>query len=653
QLAIPKPIPDDEDTLLQLSKRIRANPLFRDRLISGDGKQIMVWIQMKSLPNFDNQRDMLVTEVTDTVAQYLDEQHYALGGIGVIYTALNAITQRDFGLFISLTYLIMFGALFFIFRSVRLVVATLGVITVGTVFCLGIYGLVDKKMNMVTVLLPTLVIVLGLADAIHFPTSFVREMKKNPDNRPVALMTALRQVLPPCLMTTLTTAAGFLALASSPMPAVRDLGIFAAIGVVGAFIASIVCMVIAFMGMTDAPKLPEFRRIDRLLNRCCIAVKTQARSISVCLLFIVGLSTYMALQLKADTYTLGYLPTTHKVVVDHHKIAGQWGEYFPLEFTMAPIGNRRVDSAESLNAMEAFFAEATQVDGVRNGLSLATVFRRTQEAFAPESDLKSPFTTALVAQLKLLIGEPSHQYEWDKSAPAYHDNVFAPLMNRDGSLARMTLVARMGSAQDVKLRMDKLLGVAKQHFAGLAHVKTAGYPPLYVKIIDFIISSQALGFYLALGLVFALMLIWLKSLRLAFISMIVNIFPVLVMFGLMQALGLTLDIASATIAAIVLGISIDDTIHFIGHWRRGESQGLSWHNNVSSTYTHAGRPATITTCLLITGFPILMFAEVKTVFFFGLLTTVAAFAALVADLLLLPLLLRLFPRTAPPEGITS
>ena len=180
--------------------------------------------------------------------------------------------------------------------------------------------------------------------------------------------------------------------------------------------------------------------------------------------------------------------------------------------------------------------------------------------------------------------------------------------------------------------MEKLNVIAKRHFEGLGITKPGGYAPLYVKIIDHVIESQAQGFFIALGLILVLMLAWLRSVRLALISVVVNVFPVMVMLGVMYYIGQTLDIASATIAAIVLGISIDDTIHFMAHWREGERKGLSWRQGVDYTFEHAGKPAFVTTILLGVGFPILMFAQVTTVFYFGLLTTIAAFAALFADL---------------------
>ena len=140
------------------------------------------------------------------------------------------------------------------------------------------------------------------------------------------------------------------------------------------------------------------------------------------------------------------------------------------------------------------------------------------------------------------------------------------------------------------------------------------------------------------------MWLWTHSLSIALLSLIPNLFPVAIIFGVMGYTGITLDIATAVIAAIVIGVAIDDTIHFLHHWREGATQNLSWKDNVTHTYKRAGRAILLTTLLLLIGFPLMMFSQLKSVAYFGLLTSIAAFSALVADLFLLPLLLRLYTK---------
>jgi hypothetical protein len=161
-------------------------------------------------------------------------------------------------------------------------------------------------------------------------------------------------------------------------------------------------------------------------------------------------------------------------------------------------------------------------------------------------------------------------------------------------------------------------------------------------------TSQVRSFALALGIISLILLVGLRSVRLAIIGILANLFPVSVMFALMGFANIDLDIATASIAAIVIGVSVDDTVHFLWSWREAERRGMGWEEALTYTYDRAGRPAVITSILLVAGYAVLMAGAGATAFYFGLLTTVAAVAALMGDLVLLPLLLKPFTRPLRP-----
>ncbi len=616
-------------------ERLLGNPLFVDRLISADGTQLMLWVEMVATADFDARRDSIVAAVAEAADGVFDQP--ALGGIGVIYSGLNVITQHDFGLFVGLGYLLIFGVMGWLYRSWRLVFAAMGVVAVGTSAALGIYGWLGHQLNMVTVVLPTLIIVLGLADVVHFPASYVQVRREHPGlDRSVAVARALGRVFMPCLLTTVTTMAGFLALASSPMAVIRHLGIFSAIGVAAALLASLVLMAIALHSLPAGWRLTEHRRSRALLDGIRGLLVRHPRRMTAAMAAIALLAGAAALRVEADTYTLGYLPDDHRVVLDHASMEASWGPYSVLDFLVHPAEGRSLEDHELLAAQERFLTRATELPDVVSGTGLPNLYRRMASVLGVE--VQGPLSRELVAQLSLLLEVQG--LEWDREAEGFSDNVLAPLRSEDASLGRLTLTGAMMSAKDVDALLQRLHGIADEELGALGSLRAAGYPPLYTRIVDYAMTSQIRGFFLALAIIFVLMLLWLRSPRLAAISLVPNIFPVLVMLGVMGALDIRLDIATATVAAIVVGVSIDDTVHFLLQWRLAELDGLSWEDSLARTFEHAGIPAVTTTLLLVVGYPVLMLAEVKTVVAFGLLTTVAAAAALLADLVLLPLLLR-------------
>jgi predicted RND superfamily exporter protein len=636
--AIPESLPDDLDSL---KSQILNNSLALDRLINADGTRAMLWVQMEVMADIDVKRDAIITEVRDIADMVMGDLPHPMGGVGVIYSGLNVLTQHDFSLFVGIGYLLMFVSLWWVFRNIRLVLAVMGVIVMATVGALGIYGLMGYQINMFTIVLPILIIVLGIADAIHIPSAFVQELRSAGDrSREQIILGTLKRTLLPCLFTTLTTMAGFLALTSSPMAVIRHLGTYAAIGVGIAFAASVTLMIPTLFAIPQNARLPEHRRLNRFLDSARGLLLRYPLPIAVVSGLLCALGVLGASRVVSDTYTIGYLPDHHQVVRDHRALESGWGDYSPLEFMVIPQDGLTVEHPRILAGTERFVAAASSLPHIRKGFGLHTVYRHIASKVDPDLPADLPISSQHVAEIGRFRDKQA--FHWDRNSPAYHDNFLAPLMTEDGSLGRLTLIGSMLSAAELERLLADLEPLARNAMDGAATLEPSGYPPLYVTIINYVMTSQKRSFFIALGLIFLLMLLWLRSFRLALVSLIPNVFPVLVMLGVMGVLNVHLDIGTATVAAIVLGVAIDDTVHFLHHWRDAEKAGSNWQEAVEHTFRRAGVPAVITTALLLVGYSVLMLADLATVFYFGLLTTVAAVATLFADLLILPLLLRLF-----------
>ena len=576
------------------------------QLVDENEESYLLVLQMVESDDFDQRRGQILADIEETSAQYLEGQTFQKGGIGVIYQALSDLTERDFGIFVGLGYLIMFLLLWWIFRSVRLVVASLLVVAGGTVISLGLMGWLGIQINMITVLLPTLIVVLGIADAMHFPVAYRRVRREDEEaTDKEVLVRALKEAAVPCLMTTVTTMAGFLALASSSLTGVRHLGLFAAIGVLAAFLISVVVMAIALYGRgaDEVRELPNVRVFLDVLRRW---VEERPRLVALVLAAVVVVSSIGASQVRVDTFTLGFLPADHQVVMDHETIEGQWGPYIPLVMSVEPVGDRSVESEEVLSLIASFAAKAQADEHIGGALHLETLHRLSEFGEVPE-------------------------FMWEG------------MVDRDRNIGRINLTIEMMTASGLTETIERLEALAKEEFGEVAHVQANGYLPLYASVIYHIVDSQIRSLAIAIFLILFLMTLWLRSIRLAIISLIPNLFPVLVMLGVMGFFGIYVDAVTAVVAAIVIGVAIDDTVHFLHSWRGAEREGKSWSGCVERAFHEVGPAICITTLLLVTGYSVLLLADLVTVVYFGLLTIVAALAALVGELLLLPLLLKIWP----------
>jgi len=635
---ITRVFPEDlvnSQTLASAAESLLHNPLIVGHFVNETADQAMLWVEMEVSDDFDTRRDSLIAAVRETAGNVLTDRVQHLAGVGVLYTGLNEVTEKDFGTFLGLGFLLLFAVMGWVFRGVLFTFTAMLVVTLAMLVMFGIFGLMGKQINMVTSVLPIVVMVLGIADVVHFPAAYVRLRRANP-NKPAReiAVDSLREVFWPCLLTTVTTIAGLLALVSAPMAVVRDLGLFAAIGVATALLASLVFMAIAFMLVRDKVTLPFHRHIDAFTGGCRWLVRQPGR---LTWAFILGTAVVIATgvnRIEVDTFTLGYLPDTHQVVTDHEAIEDAWGSYNVLEFIVRPANNLSIEDPAILAAMNKFVKRAKQDSRIRAGLSLDTFYRQ----FIPDSDNGIPLTAEQLNSVRWNELEPP--LEWDRSKTAFRDNTLAAFRTEDGNLGRIKLIGGMLSANQLSDLLEHMRTLADDAMGDLGSIEASGYLPLYTRIIDHVMTSQIRSFALALGIIFLVLLVGLGSIRLAAIGILANLFPVMVMFAVMGFADIDLDIATAGIAAIVIGVAVDDTVHFLWAWREAEGRGMDWEEALDYSYDRAGRPAVITSILLVAGFAVLMAGASATVFYFGLLTTVAAVAALLGDLVLLPLLLK-------------
>jgi predicted RND superfamily exporter protein len=178
----------------------------------------------------------------------------------------------------------------------------------------------------------------------------------------------------------------------------------------------------------------------------------------------------------------------------------------------------------------------------------------------------------------------------------------------------------------------------------VATVRTAGYQPMYAEITRYVTDSQTYSLLWSLGVVFVIVWAFVGSLRLALLTVVPNLFPVLVLVGWMGWAGIALDTATASIASIVLSFCCDDTMHFIHHYRLGRRAGQPPAVARRATIAHVGPAIVLTSLMLLGGYSFMLLGELRTVQLFGALTAVAIVAALFGELVIFPLVLARFDR---------
>jgi predicted RND superfamily exporter protein len=430
------------------------------------------------------------------------------------------------------------------------------------------------------------------------------------------------KVLWPCLFNTLTTAMGFLALATASMPVIRDLGVFCALGLVAAFLASVVlCSIFALR----PGFLPVFRQ-HGLLQRGIDAMANLAVSKPVPVLivaaFVCLFSTLGITRIVVDTYSIDFLYPDHHVRVDSSRLEEGFGPYTPLEFVVSnPDG---VKEPRILSAIAAWQDKMEADPAVGWTRSLADVVSGLDRVMGQRAVGSVPQNPEALEQLLFL-------FEADSDAN------LSRFLDPTETQTRVTVGVPMASARTFGATIERLTDTAE--LPDGTSLRPAGYIPLYVRIMDHIVSSQLSSFTWAFVVIFSLIGLLFRSFRIAILAIPANLIPVLFTLGCMGMLGIRLDVATVTIAAIVLGLVVDDTTQFFYRYQAIRADVSDVAKAVRSTVASVGRPMAVTTVVLAGGFSVLGLADIKSVACFGGLLALSLVAAFFCDLLVIPALL--------------
>jgi len=560
------------------------------RLVSSDRTTAVILAHLETDPDIERRRDSIINEMNAALDRVGGE--HRMIGIGVIYSALNKLSRDDTGLLFSAACLVMALLLWCAFGRLAAVMLCLLIVGTATVWVMGALGALGRNINMVTMVLPTLVTVIGVANYVHVLRHVMRSQFSS--DRRERIIRAVGAMVQPCLFITITTAGAFAALSVSPMPVLRDLGGFAAFGMLAIF-------VLTFVFTTQALRWPGFEprmRSGRLLSALSLSLTNFAvtRRKLVLALTAGGLVAAGAAMshLVVDTYSIGFMPFDHPLREDYRFIEEKFTAYTPLEFVVRAEPN--VPRAEVLAAVADWQERGSALPGIGWSNSLVDMMKRTGMVETP-------------------------QYR---------------ALDEQGVL-RVSFATRMQSARNIGQDIDRLLAQASMPIG--VSVEPNGYLPLYVRMMDRIVSSQIWGFAFAFAAVMGALLFLLRSLRLALIAVPVNLLPIGVVLGFMGLIGIPLDVATVTIAAIVLGIAVDDSIFFLDAFGRARRRGLNEPEAIRSAAEDAGSSMVLTTIVLALGFLVCAFADIKSVAWFGLLLSLAMTTAVISDLTVLPALL--------------
>ena len=629
--------PEQRRDILQ---RLRHKRILSGFFTGKGEKGVMITAQLVARRDIDEIRGEVNRNVLKIVEQVLgrDKITYNAGGTGIIYTEMNELTNADVNRLIPLSYGVMFLLLLLLLWSVWGTVITIVVVSLSTVITMGLFGLTGHRINMMTVVLPTLVIILSIADCVHIVAHVRRggNVDGGLGGRAASadraeyrrlLVRALGFIAIPCLLTSVTTFIGFGSLGLAKMKVIRELGIFAAVGVAVAYIVTFATVPV-FLGWMRIKPLSETAGRSMLWLRAALrrgAHLSTTYPRTVCLAFgglmLAMVATYPLI--NVDIHMFEYFPDDAKVVKDHEALKARFGLYLPLELTIRTKEKDGIKEPDVLRRMLALQAQVEKIPNIGRSISVADMVLQIHEVLTGKKGAL-PETRQAVAQ-ELLLYAMSDPDELDR------------YITSSGDYTHLFFKMDFTSAREARAMIGRILELGEKTLGGDMVLHAVGYWPLYFKLVDYALDVQIESFGLAFLLVFAMVFILFRNVRLTLMAIPANLFPICVAGALLALFGIDLDFATATIAAILLGIAVDDTIHLVYRFRKeSEVPGRSRAEAMTEAIVGSGHALLTTTLILCAGFAVLLFSKIKTLHVFGGLLTACLAAALLADLLFLP-----------------
>lgn len=518
-------------------------------------------------------------------------------------------------------------------RSLTVTGVTVLVIGLTVALSMGIYGWLGQVLNSASGSSPAVIMTLFFADCVHFVTSVIQQQARLGDRRK-AVVVAIRINLMPTIIKTLTTIAGFLSLNFSDSPPLSELGNMVAVG------STFGCLLtITFMpALLSLLPLPQ-RKVDdlehRLMTRMANYIVVRQRKFLWGSLLVVPLLCVFIPRIEIDDNFVRYFDHAFPFRVDTEFMEKRLTGLNGLTFSVPAAGPDGVTDPAYLRKLDEFAAWYRQQEHVIHVNTLADVMRRLNRAMNGDDPAfdRLPETRELAAQYLFL---------YELSLPPGHDLNTMIDVSRSESIviARLSDVSSnsilaLADAGEAWLKQN-----APQYFAD-----ATGLSVVYAHITKRNIQAMFMGTLISVFVVSVIMVVALRSWRMGLISLVPNLTPAFMAFGLWGLFGGEVNLAISVVTAMTYGIVTDDTVHTVTKYRFARrDHGLSPEEAVRETLTYTGSAVILSSVALGMGFALLGISTFNITALMGILSALIIVIAMVAELLMLPGLLLKFDR---------
>lgn len=627
---------------LKEKKTIAINdPQVSGSMISYDGTTTMIMARLvaKAGENEDISFELmkLIDDILAPEMKFTGYKFWINGG-AAITTAFVVIAQDDGGFFTPLVICSVMLILFLLFRRVGGSLIPMAVVVLTVMVVLSIQVILGYKLNNFTANIPVFIVAIGIADAVHIYIVWLMYRKRGEDNKTAVTHTLEKNMLP-IFLTSVTTSVGFASLTISKIVPVATLGIATASGAILAFLLSVIFMPAMLLLLNKEIKTDNLKQIDenkhsnnRYKNYAKFLIKNDKKIVLfTTLLFVIfGLGLF---KVKVDSNTIRYFGEEVEIRKSTEFTMKNLTGPMSYEIVVDSMKKDGIKDPKFLKTVQKFYDEfQAKFSDVRHISSLLDVVKQFNKVMNGDNQqfYTVPNSKEMVAQYLLLysMSLPQGMEINDK-------------MDIEERLLRVTGQINL---VDTSKDLEMIAWVSKwwedTPYSARVDGQTAMFAYMQSDVTDTLIYSMSI----AMGLVSLMMLIIFKNIKMLAIFILPNILPLILVVGIMGWLGITIDMGVAVSGAIVLGVAVDDTIHFFVKYFDAKKKGFSLEDSFAYVFQYAGTAIVFTTIILTLSFLLFMGSSFAPNYNFGIVTASALIIAFIADLILLPAILSVMDR---------
>ncbi|EJF4089929.1 MMPL family transporter [Vibrio parahaemolyticus] len=616
-----------------------SEPVLKSALVSEKGDVTVVNITVQ-LPEMDKTAE--VEEVVSSINAMIDRYQRAYpdvtfhkAGIIAMNHAFMTAAQDDSSTLVPTMLVVILVFLTIMLRSILSVIATLIVIIGSVMATMGISGWAGMFLSTATVNVPTLIMTLAVADCVHVIAT-MRQSMKNGFTKAQSIERSIALNFVPILITSVTTAIGFLMMNMSDSPVLRDFGNLSALGVMVACFLSVTLLPALLKLLPIHVKMETSQDQKHVMERLGDFVVSQRRALLPLSVAVIVVCASLIPLNKVNDESVEYFGQRNEFrqAADfmEERISGMTNISIAIK-TNESQGIAAPDFLNTIGEFSSWLRDQPETDHVA---TLADVYKRLNKNMHGDDEAYYllPQERELAAQY-LLLYEMSLPYGLDLNNQ----------INVDKSSIKMVLtVANLGSVELVDLE-NRIYQWFAEH-APQYQVVASSPSLMFAHIGETNMASMLSTLPITLVLISALLIFALRSVRLGLISLMPNIAPAVIGFGLWALISGEINLGLSVVVTLTLGIVVDDAVHFLSKYQRARREGQTAEQAVRYAFHTVGRALWITTVVLVAGFSVLAMSSFRLNADMGQLSAIVIFIALVVDFLFLPTLLMLFDKKA-------